>query len=94
MFADDTQFHFAIRNAEDTLMIINNLIKNIKDWMPKTLKLYEKKTECNITGTIHCISKYSELQFVYINSEEIEISALIRILRSVTVKYVTYNYQI
>ena len=75
---------------------MNNFRKGINHWMSrkKKLKLDDKRTESITIGTKHDIAKYSELQFVHINSEETEIYASVEDLEFITDKNRTCNNQI
>ena len=54
MFVDDTQVYFTINNVEDTIMVLDGVVPDLKEWMiKKKLKLNKKKTECFIIGTKH-----------------------------------------
>ena len=35
MFADDTQLYFTINNVEDTITVLNGLVCDLKQWIPK-----------------------------------------------------------
>ena len=79
IYADDTQYYFSIATIQDTINKIEELMKDIKNWMvKKKLKLNDDKTECMLFGTQHNLKKYHEFQCVNIGTTTVKIVPVIR----------------
>ena len=74
-FADDTQFYFSVRNIADTKKIIDDIMRDIANWMlKKRLKLNENKTECLLIGSAHTLRQFNDFNMVSINEVPVALS--------------------
>ena len=78
-YADDTQFYFTMSNAADAQILINDIMRDISNWMhKKRLKLNESKTECLLIGTTHNLRRLNDINSILINGVCIPVSSEIK----------------
>ena len=79
LYADDTQFYFPIDNVDDAKKKIDEIMKDIKEWMMvKKLKLNEDKTECMLFGSTRTLKKFEQLKNITIGSSTINITTVVK----------------
>ena len=78
LFADDTQFYFAINNIVNTRAKLTNILTCVKEWMTlKQLKLNENKTEFMLVGGKLGLRNLGDFQLV-VNNSQVMISDKVR----------------
>ena len=79
MYADDTQYYFAITTIQNTTDKIDEIMVDIKNWMiKKKLKLNENKTECMLFGTEYNLRNYAHVEYMHIGTSKIKVTPLIK----------------
>ena len=79
IYADDTQFYFAISTTRDTEEKISRIMADVKNWMEnKRLKLNDDKTECMLFGTSSSMEEYKQFQNIKIGEANIEMVSVIK----------------
>ena len=95
LFADDTQFFICIDNIKDTIGNIDNILKDIKEWMNnKKLKLNEGKTEVLLIGAKQNVQVYNDVNSVLIGNNRFELKDSVKDLGLRIDKGLTLNEQI
>ena len=94
-YADDTQFYFSVSNALNTQNLINDIMRDIANWMrKKRLKLNESKTECLLIGTPHNLRRLNDINTILINGVSIPVSSEIKDLGVIIDENLTMHNQI
>ena len=79
IYADDTQFYFAISTTRDTEEKISRIMADVKNWMEnKRLKLNDDKTESMLFGTSSSMEEYKQFQNIKIGEANIEMVSVIK----------------
>ena len=79
LYADDTQFYFAVTSAEEAKNKITTILNDVRDWMiKKKLKLNENKTECMLFGTANGLKNYENFHEIQIGSSTVKIVNVVK----------------
>ena len=79
LYADDTQFYFALSTEQDTVDKVGRIMTDIKNWMQrKKLKLNDDKTECMLFGTKNSLKNYQQFLNIRIGETDIEFVPVVR----------------
>ena len=79
LYADDTQFYFAVTSVEEAKNKIETILNDIRNWMiRKKLKLNEDKTECMLFGTTNALKNFEHFHQIQIGPSTIKIVTMVK----------------
>ena len=79
LYADDTQFYFAVTSAEEAKNKIETILNDVRNWMiKKKLKLNEDKTECMLFGTANALKNYEHFHEIQIGTSTVKIVNVVK----------------
>ena len=95
LYADDTQFYLVLNNINVVQNKINDIMKDVKNWMnKKQLKLNETKTECLIVGRDCDLNKLDDIQNIMVNDVQIAVRPAVKDLGVTLDRSLSMNTQI